>query len=191
VEGVKRPACMALGQQTYEHVSGHGESAPDIILGPDGMLLSGVIGTRVVSPDLFNTLYCNMLNPGTWLHSPQFYQNSLCAWVIHMHPKAVAGVKILTMEGAETKCPFSFCTATIDNQGVESNGNFTDQGVDQSTKAELAKSAVWPGTPRETDGDRASGDAKIKDIAKRMFDSSSDEEPPATDEDPPSSRSAF
>ena len=140
VEGVKRPACMALGQKIYKHVSGHGESAPDIILGPDGMLLSGVIGTRVVSPDLFNTLYCNMLNPGhippqdqlvslyclnagTWRHGPQFYQNSLCAWIVHMHPKAVASAKILAKKGAETKCPFSFCTATIDNQGIESNGN--------------------------------------------------------------------
>ena len=39
--------------------------------------------------------------------------------------------------------------------------------------------------------DRASGDAKIKDIAKRMSESSPDEDPPATDEDPPPSRSAF
>ena len=128
---------MSLGQKSYKHVSGHGESAPDIILGPDGMLLSGVIGTRVVSPDLFNTLYCNMLNPGhilprdqlvvvslnclnagTWEHPLHFYQNSLRAWIIHMHPKAVAG--IVAEKDAETKCPFPFCTTAIDNQGVES-----------------------------------------------------------------------
>ena len=128
---------MSLGQKSYKHVSGHGESAPDIILGPDGMLLSGVIGTRVVSPDLFNTLYCNMLNPGhilprdqlvvvslnclnagTWEHPLHFYQNSLRAWIIHMHPKAVAG--ILAEKDAGTKCPFPFCTTAIDNQGVES-----------------------------------------------------------------------
>ena len=54
-----------------------------------------------------------------------------------MHPKDVAGAKILAKKGAEAKCPFSFCIAPIDNQGVESNGSFLEQGVGQGAKVRM------------------------------------------------------